>query len=398
MIFAMTRRLISNVDIRCLRSLLWNGAFKGGRSVRAFKKRVKTTGKIFPPFLFISITNDCNLACQGCWVTRSDPPRHMAPELLDSIVNKAKKQKKASVFGILGGEPLLWEGLIDFFEKHRDAYFILFTNGLLLDDTFCAKLRKLGNVTPLISIEGDAQASDRRRGGKGVYEASARALDACRRNKLFTGVATSVCRSNISFVMSSYFISSLESMGVHHLWYYIYRPVGERPQPELALDAKQITDLREFLVEIRRKTPMVIIDAYWDAEGNPVCPAAAGISHHINPDGFIEPCPPIQFADMQLEKGNGELCSLFDSEAMNSFREFAGASNGSCVLMEKPGELAGFLDKPGVVDTSGRAGFGDELSAMEPAPSHSSAIIIPEKHWLYRMAKKNWFCGFGAYG
>ncbi len=398
MIFPITRRLVSGVDSRCLRSLIWNGAFKGGRSVRAFKKRIRKTGEIFPPFLFISITNDCNLACEGCWVTRSDPPRYMAMALLDSIVDKAKTQKKASVFGILGGEPLLWDGLLDFFEKHRDAYFILFTNGLLLDDAFCARLRKLGNVTPLVSIEGDVQVSDKRRGGKGVYEASAKALDACRNNKLFTGVATSVCQSNISFVMSSYFISSLEAMGVHHLWYYIYRPVGERSHPELALDAKQITDLREFLVDLRKRTPMVVIDAYWDADGNPVCPAATGISHHINPDGFVEPCPPIQFADMRLQEGSGELCSVFDSECLNSFREFAGSCNGACVLMEKPQELACFLDKPGVKDTSGRMDFAGELAEMEPAPSHSSAIRIPEKHWLYRMAKRNWFCGFGAYG
>ncbi len=397
MIFSLTRRLITGVDKRCLRLLLWNGVFKGGLSVQAFKKRMKKTGETFPPFLFISVTNDCNLTCEGCWVTRSDPPRNMTMELLDSIVGRAKTQKKSSVFGILGGEPLLWDGLIDFFEKHRDAYFILFTNGLLLDDAFCSALRKLGNVTPLVSIEGDVQASDKRRGGKGIYESSIGALDACRRNRLVTGVATSVCKSNIRFVMSSHFISSLESMGVHHLWYYIYRPVGDRPHPELALDAKQITDLREFLVDIRKNTPMVVIDAYWDADGNPVCPAVTGISHHINPDGFVEPCPPIQFADQRIREEGG-FSSVFDSKCLKSFREFADGCNGGCVLMEKPRELSGFLDKPGVVDTSGRSGLRGELEIMDSIPSHGDAIRIPEKHWLYRMAKKRWFCGFGAYG
>jgi len=29
---------------------------------------------------------------------------------------------------------------------------------------------------------------------------------------------------------------------------------------------------------------------------------------------------------------------------------------------------------------------------------HLSGAEIPEKHWLYRIAKKYWFFGFGAYG
>ena len=28
---------------------------------------------------------------------------------------------------------------------------------------------------------------------------------------------------------------------------------------------------------------------------------------------------------------------------------------------------------------------------------HNPGNEIPEKHWLYRFAKKHWFFGFGAY-
>ena len=49
-------------------------------------------------------------------------------------------------------------------ENNPQAYFQLFTNGTLLNDDICARLAKLGNVTPLISIEGMETESRLRRG------------------------------------------------------------------------------------------------------------------------------------------------------------------------------------------------------------------------------------------
>jgi MoaA/NifB/PqqE/SkfB family radical SAM enzyme len=45
----------------------WNFGVKGMLSVEKFKRRIKR-GEYFPPFLYISIVNSCNLRCQGCWV------------------------------------------------------------------------------------------------------------------------------------------------------------------------------------------------------------------------------------------------------------------------------------------------------------------------------------------
>ena len=50
----------------------WNFGFKGMLSVQRFKKRLKK-GQVFPPFLYISIINTCNLRCQGCWVDVAHP-------------------------------------------------------------------------------------------------------------------------------------------------------------------------------------------------------------------------------------------------------------------------------------------------------------------------------------
>lgn len=80
---------------------------------------------------------------------------------------------------------------------------------------------------------------------------------------------------------------------MHYAWFYIYRPVGPNPTPELCLTPEQIRELRRFLVDARTWAPIIVVDTYWDAEGRAVCPAATGISYHITPAGFIEPCPVI---------------------------------------------------------------------------------------------------------
>ena len=50
-----------------------------------------------------------------------------------------------------------------------------------------------------------------------------------------TGVASSLCRSNLEDLASEVFIDELIRRGVHYLWFYLYRPVGAVPAPELCL-------------------------------------------------------------------------------------------------------------------------------------------------------------------
>ncbi|HWI57775.1 MAG TPA: radical SAM protein, partial [Bacillota bacterium] len=63
----MVFRALRSTPPRLLWKFAWNCGFKGLLSVEAFKRRVKR-GEYFPPFLHFSITNSCNLRCQGCWV------------------------------------------------------------------------------------------------------------------------------------------------------------------------------------------------------------------------------------------------------------------------------------------------------------------------------------------
>ena len=200
-------------------------------------------------------------------------------------------------------------------------------------------------------------------------------------------------------MLSPAFLDDLVARGVHYFWPYIYRPVGTTPSPEIALTADQILDLRRFLVEQRTRAPIMLVDAYWDHEGRALCPAAVGISHLVNPCGDIEPCPVIQFSRDNVTDNQDIVGTFANSAFLRDFREMATRTTRGCILLDNPAVLLDFLRRQAARDTSGRGVGFSELAAMTAHPSHHlPGKEIPERHWLYRFAKKHWFFGFGAYG
>jgi hypothetical protein len=153
------------------------------------------------------------------------------------------------------------------------------------------------------------------------------------------------------------------------------------------------------MVDMRKRLPIILVDAYWDHEGRALCPAATGIGHHISPDGCVEPCPPLQLAAEQVGDGTDLYARVTQSAFLRDFRELAAGTTRGCVIMERPDLLRNLAGQSGVSDSSGRGAMADELACLVPCSSHDlRGREIPETQWAYRLAKKNWFFGFGAYG
>jgi MoaA/NifB/PqqE/SkfB family radical SAM enzyme len=221
----------------------------------------------------------------------------------------------------------------------------------------------------------------------------------CRRAGLITGVATSVCQSNFDDLVSERWLWRLIELGVHYVWYYTYRVVGPRPAEELALGPEQLVQLRQFIVEMRTKMPIGIVDAYWDDIGQAICPMATGISHHIGPGGDIEPCPIIQFSKENIGDGSSVYEQMTGSQLLAEFRALASRTTRGCIILERPDLVKELVQRLGARDTTQRQTAVAELEAMRPRMSqHMPGAEVPEKSWMYRFAKKHWFFGFGAYG
>jgi MoaA/NifB/PqqE/SkfB family radical SAM enzyme len=399
MLLQMARRLLTRTDPYSLWKLAWNMGLKGMLSVQRHKARLKR-GQVFPPFLYISVINSCNLRCQGCWVDVASKQETIKPDAMHRLIREARAMGNV-FFGIVGGEPFMHPQLFEILEAHPDCYFQIFTNGHFITPERARRLRRLGNVTPLISIEGTELVSDERRGRKGVLSKSLQGVQNCLDEKVFTGVCTSLCQTNIDDLLTERWVDRLIEMGVMYTWFHVYRPMGPDGCPDLSLTPEQQLRARKFVVEMRAKKPIVIIDAYFDGEGQALCPAATGLTHHINPWGDIEPCPIIQFSKESIYP-NGDARSLkekfLQSRFLRDFRTLAQSSTRGCIVLERPDLLKQLVERHGAKDATARGTALDELAAMTTRTSqYNPGNEVPEKSWMYRLAKRYWFYDFGVY-
>src|SRR3989440_769122 len=400
MYLRMARRILFETDKRLLWKLAWNMGWKGMLSVEKYKRRLKR-GEVFPPFLYVSIINSCNLRCQGCWVDVAAKQEIIQPAAFHKLVREAQEMGNV-FFGIVGGEPFMHPHLLDMLGEHPDCYFQVFTNGQFITDERARQLRRLGNVTPLISVEGNEIVSDQRRGRNGVLSKTMEGLKNCLHHRVFTGVCTSLCQTNIDDLLTEDWIDRLIDMGVMYTWFHVYRPMGPDSNPQLCLTPEQQLKARRFVVDMRAKKPIVIIDAYYDGEGRALCPAATGISHHINPWGDIEPCPIVQFSKESIHSTASDPRPLKEkflrSAFLADFRELARSTTRGCIVLERPDLLTKLVEAHGAEDATARQTALQELGAMTVRTSqYNPAAEVPEKNPFYRLAKRLFFNDFGVY-
>lgn len=391
-------RVVRQTPVRLLWKFAWNFCWRNLWNMMWFERRQRKGRPFFPAFNMISVTESCNLACSGCWVSKGGR-RRLSMSQLDGIITESKKHG-SYFFGILGGEPVMYEGLTDVFMRHSDCYFMLFSNGTLIDDAYARELREAGNVAVLISMEGLEEESDRRRQRDNVYGRTLRGVRACRKAGLLFGIAASICRSNYDELVCREHIERVAREGAAFLWYYIYRPVGADAHPENALSREQIAGLRRFLVESRHDAPVLLIDVYWDAQGKAMCPGATGMSHHISPSGAVEFCPVVQMATDFLDADAGNLTTIFGQSAfLHDLRGRIAAATRGCIVMEDPQLMAEMIRRHPARETTSRGTAMAEYERMTPVPGHDmGAEAIPEESVPYRWLKKHYFFGFGAYG
>jgi len=200
-------------------------------------------------------------------------------------------------------------------------------------------------------------------------------------------------------VLCDEYVQSFVDRGAMYLWYYVFRPVGADPSPEFCVAKEQMIEIRRRLLELRRRHPIILIDTYWDARGEAVCPAAKGLGFHIGPGGSIEPCPPMSFACETIRDHGGDLfTTINESQFLRGFQDFVNERTQGCGILGHPQELVEYLKSQGAADSSGRDAYGELSASTARSSHHLPGEEIPEDYWVYRVLKRKLFFGMGGYG
>lgn len=307
-------------------------------SKRASKRRkeYEAKGVHIPPFLIASIAKECNLRCVGCYsiANKACNPsvEQLSADRWSEIFEEAQKIGVGFIL-LAGGEPLMRKDVIMKASENKKIAFPIFTNGTLIDDEWVKVFDKNRNLIPILSIEGDRQITDERRGA-GVYDQLILAMKKLQSKKVLYGVSITVSKNNLAYVTGDTFIDLLNDNGCSIAFYVEYVP-AEKNTEGMVLTIEDRESLLQKLDTIRDHKPIIAIAFPGDEKYMGGCLAAGRGFFHINSNGNAEPCPFSPFSDMTLKN-----CSLIEALESPLFKKLQSSElletyhSGGCVLFE----------------------------------------------------------------
>jgi len=321
------------------------------RSIRWMKKasRIRSVMKEqnieVPPIIIFSVTNECNLECKGCYAhfLHKSNGEELSDVKLRKIVEEAE-ELGVSFFVIAGGEPFIRPEILKIMKDFPKMIFLVFTNGTLIDDNLRNDLKKHKNIIPLVSLEGDREHTDFRR-GDGTFSFITEIMSSMKKNKLFFGNSITLTRMNFDTVMEDSFIKNLVDHGCRFFLFLEYTPADENTNDWL-LSEDQRSKVKDLLIEYRKKYPALFIGVPWDEENIGGCMSAGRGFVHINASGDLEPCPFAPYSDINLK--NSSLKNALQSDFLKTLRNLEGLNQetgGGCVLWQNRELVKSILGK-----------------------------------------------------
>jgi MoaA/NifB/PqqE/SkfB family radical SAM enzyme len=347
----LAMRFLRDINPKVRNRVLRNLIVKEGLIAPNKRHRIKEKEGFYPPsLLVVSPTMRCNLKCYGCYAGNYTKDEDLPFEEFDRIIREGK-ELGIYLYVVSGGEPFVWDGLMDIFEKHNDCVFQVYTNGTLLDDDICAKIVDLGNVWPCISVEGFEQQTDERR-GKGTFKKITQAMESLNKRKGVFGFSLTVTRENAEFVTSDEFIDEWVKRGCFLGWVFIYIPIGRKPDVALMPTPEQRRMVGKRVRYFRATRPIFIADFWNDGDYVDGCIAGAKKYLHINCHGDVEPCV---FAHFAVDNIKGKpLKDVIDSPFFRRIKEKqpqAVDHRMPCMIIDHPEILRSVVEETGAHPT-----------------------------------------------
>ena len=331
------------------RESIFMAKFAAASRVAAKKRRVaEAAGEHIPPFLIASITSKCNLHCAGCYsrcnhaTVDAEPVSQLTSAEWLRIFDEADELGISFIL-LAGGEPMLRRDIIEAAGRKPGILFPVFTNGTYMDERYFELFDKCRNLIPIMSIEGEREITDARR-GDGIYDRLIENMDELHRRGLVYGTSVTVTTQNIREVTSDSFLKKLSDRGCKAVIFVEFVPVTEESQ-ELAPGDPEREYLAGEIERLRMECPeMVFISFPGDEKSSGGCLAAGRGFFHINSHGGAEPCPFSPYSDVNIrDRSLKEAINSPLFVALRSGDILADDHKGGCVLYEKRDQVQSLM-------------------------------------------------------
>jgi len=329
------------------RLLIRNLIFHWGVRGASLRISIRKSGKWVPFVVTMSPTMRCNLNCRGCYSGLYSKQGELSEEELDRLFTECKQIGDYFVV-LTGGEPfLLKDSLLRLFRKHSDMYFLVFTNGTLLDEPLVDELARLGNVAPALSLEGFEAETDRRRGA-GVHSRVLQSMDLLRSKGVLFGISVTYASDNVEVLTDDRFIESMLDRGALFAWYFMFIPVGKDPILELVPTPEQRIRCGKRVAEMRKKYGLFMADFWNDGPAVGGCLAGARRYMHVLNSGRVEACVFAHFGVDNIREKS--LLEAANSPFFNAIREAFPYNETAnlkrpCIITDNPQVLRKLIDE-----------------------------------------------------
>ena len=328
---------------RLIRNLIFHWGVRGA----SLRISIRNSGKWVPFVVTMSPTMRCNLNCRGCYSGLYSKQGELSEEELDRLFTECKQMGDYFVV-LTGGEPfLLKDSLLRLFRKHSDMYFLIFTNGTLLDEPLVNQLARLGNVAPALSLEGFEAETDRRRGA-GTHARVLKSMELLRSNGVLFGISVTYASDNVEVLTEDRFIESMLDLGVLFAWYFMFIPVGKDPILELVPTPEQRIRCGKRVAEMRKKYGLFMADFWNDGAAVGGCLAGARRYMHVLNSGRVEACVFAHFGVDNIREKS--LLEAANSPFFNAIREAFPYNETAnlkrpCIITDNPQVLRKLIDE-----------------------------------------------------
>ena len=349
-------RVVDETDPHYAKMMLLNlgyeAFFRGTKMIRENRKKYNCN---IPWLILFDPTMACNMHCVGCWSGTYGHKSNLSYEDMDKIVTEGK-ELGAHLYMVTGGEPTVrMNDIFKLAEKHKDCFFGLYSNSTLITDELAERVRELGNITFMLSIEGTPDTNDARR-GEGHYAKVMNAMDILKKHGIVFGTSICYTRANIEAVTSDDFFHLLEEKGARFGFYFHLMPVGNNAAPELMPTVEQREKMIERIRFIRSpKSDIEFFPMDFQNDGEYVggCIAGGRNYFHINSNGDAEPCVFIHFSNTNIH--NNTILEMLQSPLFMAYHEgqpFNRNQLRPCPMLENPQLLREMVKATGAHQTN----------------------------------------------